>query len=372
MERILHSTFLIDGVPQELTPADILQECSLPGVVPPGEDGGQIADETLDVTADSGRFYEMDPDDIADAVLALPRRPLPLPYAASYTAARMARALVDAIWMGGHFRLGDLELKGEWKWNDREIGNMAAFYASVEKAGEYMDALGLRFKELQFSTGTPSVHFKAVTTPGEEASPEEEESLFRELPFRTAHPRISARRRCPASILPETSDWLIYIPFDSCDFRLGGSAAATVTAAQAPTAPEIGDADYFIDCYEVVRELVEDGIVKAGATVGEGGLLTTLRTMASSTGADISVGDICRAYSELPLRVLFSEVPGVILQIADLDYDYIDAELLLQDVAYFPLGHPVPGSTAVTVLSSEDSGIHGILKSLLNTLEGED
>ena len=131
-------------------------------------------------------------------------------------------------------------------------------------------------------------------------------------------------------------------------------------------------ADYFIDCYEVVRELVEDGIVKSGATVGEGGLLTTLRTMASSTGADISVGDICRAYSELPLRVLFSEVPGVILQIADLDYDYIDAELLLQYVAYFPLGHPVPGSTAVTVLSSEDSGIHGILKSLLNTLEGED
>ena len=372
MERILHSTFLIDGVPQELTPADILQECSLPGVVPAGEDGGQVADETLDITADSGRFYEMDMDSLADAVLALGRRPLPLPFAASYTAGRIARALIDAIWMGGHFRLGDLELKGEWKWNDRQMGNMAAFYASVEKAGEYMDALGLRFKELQFSVGSPSVHFKAVTNPGEEDQEEEEETLFRELPFRTAHPRISSRRRCPASILPETSDWLIYIPFDSCDYRLGGSAAAVAAASTPPTAAEVGDADYFIDCYEVVRELVEDGIVKAGATVGEGGLLPTLRTMASTTGADVSVGDICRAYGEIPLRVLFSEVPGVILQIADLDYDYIDAELLLQDVAYFPLGHPTPGSAAVSVLSSDAPGLGSILGSLLNTLEGED
>ena len=41
------------------------------------------------------------------------------------------------------------------------------------------------------------------------------------------------------------------------------------------------------------------------------------------------------------MRILFSEVPGVIFQINDSDYDYLDAELLLQDVMYFPLGHPV-------------------------------
>lgn len=372
MDRILHSIYIIDGKEQELTPAQILQECSIPGMVPGGNGPcGTLADETSDFYPEGENLPDSDVDALSEQLTTLGKRPLPLPFAAQYTAGMIARALLDAIWMGGHFRLGDLNLKGEWKWNDKAMGLAAAFYASVEKAGEYMDALGLKFSQLQFASGTPSVHFKAYTT-SEDEDPEDEEVLFRELPFRTANPRISTRRKCSASILPETSDWLVYIPFDSCDFRLGGSALAQISGNH-PTAPDIGDADYFIDCYEVVRELVEDGIVKAGATVGDGGLLTTLKNMAGNCGADISIGDICRAYGgETRLRVLFSEVPGVILQIADLDYDYLDAELLLQDVAYFPLGHPAPGSKSVSVLSSDASGINGILESLLNTLEGED
>ena len=371
MDRILHSIYIIDGKELELTPAQILEECSLPGVVPEGGEAGTLADETTDLYPEGSDLPEKDVDALSDKLMALGKRPLPLHFSAQYTAEMIARALLDAIWMGGHFRLGDLILKGEWKWNDKSMGLAAAFYASVEKAGEYMDALGLKFSHLQFSSGAPAVHFKAYTT-SEEEDVEDEEELFRELPFRTANPRISTRRKCSASILPETSDWLIFIPFDSCDFRLGGSALAEISGNH-PSAPDIGDADYFIDCYEVVRELVEDGVVKAGATVGNGGLLTTLKNMSGTCGADISVGDVCRAYGgETALRVLFSEVPGVILQIADLDYDYLDAELLLQDVAYFPLGHPTPGSKAVSVLSSDASGINGILESLLNTLEGED
>ena len=137
------------------------------------------------------------------------------------------------------------------------------------------------------------------------------------------------------------------------------------------TAPDVGDADYFIDCYEVVRELVEDGVVKAGATVGDGGLMGALQGMTAATGVEITVQDICKAYGgALPVRVLFGEVPGVILQIADIDYDYVDAELILQDVAYFPIGHPAPGCSGVTL--AEKTDISGILDSLLNTLEGED
>ena len=117
---------------------------------------------------------------------------------------------------------------------------------------------------------------------------------------------------------------------------------------------------------------MEDGIVKAGATVLEGGLMNTLRSMAVAHGAEVSVNDVCRACGgELQVRVLFGEVPGVVIQIADIDYDYVDAELLLQDVAYYPLGHPVPGCPGVSVLSGGDN-ISGILKSLMNSLEGED
>ena len=52
--------------------------------------------------------------------------------------------------------------------------------------------------------------------------------------------------------------------------------------------------------------------------------------------------------------------------------DYLDAELLLQDVAFFPLGHPVPGQPGIRVKASAKSGIQTILESLMQNAEGED
>ena len=40
---------------------------------------------------------------------------------------------------------------------------------------------------------------------------------------------------------------------------------------------------------------------------------------------------------------------GAIIQIKDSDYDYVDAEFLLQDIAYYPIGHPVTGTGEVNV-----------------------
>ena len=367
----LYDAYIIDGLPQALTPAGLLQECTLPGALPSRTESGTVADETVDIAPTPFDFRDEAIDAYADAVAASPRPPFPLPFAAQITKARVAKALVDAMWMGGHFRLGDLTLKAEWRWNDGAIGNQAAFYASVEGAADYIDALGIRINEVKVTAGPCSVAFKATTTAEEEAQ-DEEDSIIRELPFRTANPRISKRRRCPATLQPEASDWLIYIPLDTCDYRLGGSLLAAAIGERRGTSPDVGDADYFIDGFEIVRELVEDGIVKAGATVLEGGLMQALRSMTAVNGAEITVNDICRAYGgELQVRVLFGEVPGVVIQIADIDYDYVDAELLLQDIAYFPLGHPVPGTPGVSVLSGGNS-ITGILESLMNSLEGED
>ena len=370
MADFLYSHYIIDGQHQALTPERMLADCTLDPPLPPDGDPGTVADERVDPAPGNFAFSDSRINKYAAAVDGI-RRSLPLPYSGAYTVGKIGEALLDAIWMSGHFRLGDLNLKADWKWNGKAMGNMAAFYSSVEAASEFLDTLGVKISRYTVSEGVPSVTFKA-TTVAEEDEVEEEESLFRELPYRTANPRISRRRRCPSAILPEESDWLLYIPFDTCEYRLGGSVLAEALDARPATAPELGDADYFIDCYEVVRELVEDGVVKAGATVFSGGLLTAVRSMASGgIGADISIQEVCKAYGgESPVRVLFGEIPGVVVQVADADYDYVDAELLLQDVAYFPLGHPAHGVRGVKLSAKTD--IQGILNSLLNTLEGED
>ena len=361
MLDLLNSNYLIDGVQMPLSPARMLRECSVQVPLEPDGDPATLSDEALD-PAPNNLSLNSRPESYCPGK----RQALPLPFSGPFTAAKVAQALIDAIWQGGHFRLQDLMLKADWKWNGKSIGLPAAFYHSVESACEYIDALGVKISRYSLANGSPAVSFKASTVADEELP----EDLLEELPAKS--PRISRRRKTPATLLPEASDWLLYIPFDPCDFRLGGSTLAETTGTSPATAPDVADADYFMDCYEVVRELVEDGVVKAGATVSDGGLLTTLRAMtAGETGADVCVSDICRAYGgESPLRVLFGEVPGVVVQIADIDYDYVDAELILQDVVYFPIGHPVPGRTGVEL--SEKIEIPQILESLLNTLEGED
>jgi phosphoribosylformylglycinamidine (FGAM) synthase-like enzyme len=185
---------------------------------------------------------------------------------------------------------------------------------------------------------------------------------------------LGARRSCPATLAPDPQSWVVYVPFDTSEFRLGGSLLSQTLGVGGGPCPQITDADYFLDCHEVVRELVEDGILLSGATVGEGGLLRTVRQMAADgVGLGVDVSDVMRAYQEQDvLRILFGEVPGAVIQIHDADFDYLDAELLLQDVAFFPLGHPVPGSEEVRVKASAKSGIQTILESLMQNAEGED
>ena len=87
---------------------------------------------------------------------------------------------------------------------------------------------------------------------------------------------------------------------------------------------------------------------------------------------EINVSDIMRAYQESSsFAVVFSEIPGALIQIRDSDFDYVDAELLLQDVAYYPLGHPVEGA-GLSVCSAKRPGIETILDSLMQNAEGED
>ena len=135
----------------------------------------------------------------------------------------------------------------------------------------------------------------------------------------------------------------------------------------------MNDPDYFIDCYEVVRELVEDGVIMAGINVADGGLVSAASRMCTGCGLEMDIKGILSSYhGSARNKVLFGEVPGVIMQVSDDDYDYVDSQLLLQDVAYYPLGHP-SDKKGLSVTESGKNGVGNILASLLSMAsEGED
>ena len=378
----LHSKYIIDGVSRRLTPAEMLDDCLASNdyeTLPEKEDFEPIVDESTDPSPSMNKFLNQDVQGYLAAVVSLldEARPFQLAFADSYTKSRIAKALLDAVWMNGHFKLGDLTIAAKWRWNGRPLGNMAAFYSSVEATADYINDLGICLNGYSFSEGGRLCQTSFKIGACERNASMEEDDIFLpdDAPFGSGHPVLGRRRAVPDKLVADPDSWIIYVPFDSCDFRLGGSLLCDALGQNGDNFPEIGDADYFIDCYEVIREFVEDKITVSATTVSDGGLLAALKLMCSGdVGADIDISGIKNAYGEdQNARVLFSEIPGAIIQIKDSDYDYVDAELLLQDIAYYPIGHPVAGSGEVNVKTG-GSGIANILQSLLSSQasEGED
>ncbi len=343
--QALFSKYVIDGIPQELTPAGILSSV-MEKPLETQEAPGTIVDETFDpapsaINLDAGRIAEY-----LQTVKAQGRHS-PVPFAAQCTRGRVAAALIDTLWRSGNFRLDDLPLTVKWSFNPVWVGDMAAFYASVEALADYIDPLHLMVHRVACEHGQFDVRFST--------------------------PFSGAPRLVDDMLHPDSQSWIAYVPFDTSDYRLGGSQLACGLGFGGGICPQIDDPDYFMDCFEVVRELAEDGVLLSAATVSSGGLVAALDSMrAPEAGATADISGIMEASGESdPVRILFSEVPGAIIQIRDSDFDYADAEFLLQDVAWFPLGHPATDGQ-LHLDTTAKSGIQTILESLIQNAEGED
>lgn len=356
----LHSHYIIDGSVSEQTPAQILASVSVCAFPEDGSEYASIIDESLDPAVRSSTLSASCIDSYLARILEADEALDPA-YSDSGTRFAIASALTRSLWQSGHYGLENLLLNLRWKWDMAPVGSASAFYSSALAVSDYLEALDLRLESCRFEQDFAGNRIDVSVCLDNES--DSEDVLV-----------MGKSRSCPETLVADPQSWVVYVPFDTCDFRLGGSLLARTLGVGGGVPPQIADADYFIDCYEVLRELVEDGVVISGISVAEGGLIKALSDLtADGTGLVADVSDIMKSYEENDLlRILFAEVPGVLIQIRDSDFDYLDAELLLQDVAFFPLGHPSTTSRELRLKSSAKSGIQRILESLMQNAEGED
>ena len=387
-ESALYSHYIIDGMRLDMTPAELLDECMEDEGFNPGTGFGDIIDESTEPPLSAFSYdNDMEQEYLSRTVAAAhAERPFRLLYPEHFTRLQSAKALLGRLWSKGHFKMGNLKLWAQWDWDPSAVGNMSAFYRSVESASEYIYGLGVKLEDYLFIEGDSGCNakffawldneFDRSLSDGQDDgsfSEIDQTALFKSSPFESRHPWISDERACPSSITSDPDSWIIYIPFDTCSYRLGASLLTEVAGHNGGKSPEIADPDYFIDCYEVVRELVEDGFVMAGVTVADGGLITAAKGMCAEAGMSIDVKGIMSSYQQERHRVLFGEVPGVLIQVSDENYDYVDSQLLLQDIAYYPVGHPSAESSGLTISETGKNGVADILASLLgHASEGED
>ena len=152
----LHSKYIIDGVSRRLTPAEMLDDCLArrEGNQTCEESGFEpVVDESTDPTPSLKVFGTKDIQEYLSKVVSLIGEPRPFPaaYPEPYTKGQIAKALLDAIWLKGHFKLNDLTIAAKWRWNRRPLGNMAAFYASAEATADYVDGLGICLSGYSFT-----------------------------------------------------------------------------------------------------------------------------------------------------------------------------------------------------------------------------
>ena len=378
-ESALYSQYIIDGTRQDMTPAELLDECMeyTDGETFDSEPFGKFADIIDESTEPPLSSFQYDTQQQQEYIrlteaATCEEREFTMLYPEQFTRLQIAKALISRLWSEGHFRLGDLRIWAQWEWNTRPLGNMASFYSSVTAASEYLYNLGVKMTDYLFIEGDDKSSAKFFAWLPEEGN--EMENPFKSSPYESRHPWISEQRRCASTLQNDPESWVIYIPFDTCSYRIGGSLLSQVSGHNGGLGTQIQDPYYFIDCYEVVRELVEDGIIMAGMSVGDGGLATAAAKMCMSAGMEMDITGIMSSYQETdPAKVLFGETPGVLLQIHSNDYDYLDSQLILQDVAYYPLGHPSENGSGVSFKVSGKSNVAEILASLLaQASEGED
>src|SRR5690606_24821480 len=103
---------------------------------------------------------------------------------------------------------------------------------------------------------------------------------------------------------------ILFIDFSFSDRELGGSAFAQVLNKIGRTAPEVLDAENFVNAFNSVQELIEQELILAGHDIGSGGLITTLLEMCFSNKSGGMQIDISGFDETELVKILFCENPG--------------------------------------------------------------
>ena len=181
----LFSNYVIDGTRMDCTPAQMLEDCMASGpTANPDTSYDSIVDEIVDPVLKKTSYDTSGIPDYIEKIRTCGKKPGTdvIPFPSSYTARKIAAALLSVLWKKGHFTLEDLEMEAAWKWDCAPLGNMAAFFFSVEKASSYMFDLGIRLKDYTFDkvSGYSDVDFSVGMENTRNEDAEDEYDFFNE------------------------------------------------------------------------------------------------------------------------------------------------------------------------------------------------
>jgi phosphoribosylformylglycinamidine synthase len=218
----------------------------------------------------------------------------------------IAEALTNLVWAPIDKQLAGVSLSANWMWPAKNEGENSRLYSAVKAVSDFAIQLGINIP-----TGKDSLSMtqkypdgKVVYAPGTVII-----SAVGEV--------VDIRKAITPVIKPRMGSKLIYINFSNSKFCLGGSSFAQILNKLGADAPDVSDASYFARAFNTIQELILDDYIIAGHDISAGGMITALLEMNFANcdhGMDLDLRGIGE---EDIIKLMFSENPGVILQVED-------------------------------------------------------
>jgi phosphoribosylformylglycinamidine synthase len=218
----------------------------------------------------------------------------------------VGEALTNLVWARVS-ALQDVKCSGNWMWAAKLPGEGAALHDAAVALRDIMIELGIA---VDGGKDSISMAAHAPDGTGGDETVKAPGSLV-----------VSTYVTCPDITQTVTPDLalpgegrLLFVDLGSGRHRLGGSALAQVYGQVGDASPDVEDATLLKRAFNVVQQLIADGVISAGHDRSDGGLVTTLLEMAMAGNCGIEVDLDDAAVDSIAL--LFSEELGLVLEVS--------------------------------------------------------
>jgi phosphoribosylformylglycinamidine synthase len=217
----------------------------------------------------------------------------------------IAESLTNMVWAPLSDRLKGVSLSANWMWPAKNEGENARIYKAVKAASDFAIALGINIP-----TGKDSMSMTQKYRDGVVYGPG--------TVIISASGEVSDVKKVVGPVLIDAPGSSIYfVDFSGMDRRLGGSAFAQIISKLGTEVPSVADSGYFAAVFHALQDCIDEQLVLAGHDISSGGLITTLLEMCfadNHSGMKLDLTGIGEADS---VKLLFSENPGVVVQVSD-------------------------------------------------------
>ena len=328
LEAVACKDWLTNKVDRSVTGKIARQQCQ--GEIQlPLSDCGVVA---LDYRGEKG---------IATAIGHAPQAGLASPEAGSVLS--VAESLTNLVWAPLADGLNSVSLSANWMWPCRsQEGEDARLYAGVQALSDFCCAI-----HVNVPTGKDSLSLT-------QQYPNGEKIISPGTVIVSAGGEVSDVKKVVSPVLVNDKNSSLYhIDFSFDEQRLGGSAFAQSLGKIGDDVPTVKNAEYFVDCFNAIQELIRRGWVMAGHDISAGGLITTLLEMNFANakgGMHINLHDL---NSTDIVKTLFAENPGVVIQVSD-EHKF-DLREYLEDcgVGFAKIGYSTPETRTIVVKNGD-------------------